>query len=113
MRQNDHRRANIMFRRRLYAQGFTVVALVMGGAYYKKDREERKKFDEADKERQNIVKREKWIAELEARDREDQEAKERVQRLKEKRRLREESIKERIKADDLLTHDSSSKPPDQ
>jgi hypothetical protein len=76
MRSNDHARANIMFRRRIYAQAFTIAAIVVGSSYWQKDREKRKEFDAVEKERLRIEKREKWLAELEARDEEDRDFKE-------------------------------------
>ncbi|KAF2402723.1 hypothetical protein EJ06DRAFT_473141 [Trichodelitschia bisporula] len=71
MRVNDHARANIMFRRRIYAQGFTLFALVVGSAYWSRDREARKEVEGAEKERVARERREKWLQELEARDEED------------------------------------------
>ncbi|KAF2436754.1 hypothetical protein EJ08DRAFT_684486 [Tothia fuscella] len=73
MRSNDHVRTNIMFRRRIYAQAFTIVAIVAGSTYWKGDREKRKEFEEVEKERKRIEKREKWLNELELRDKEDRE----------------------------------------
>jgi hypothetical protein len=80
MRSNDHARANIMFRRRIYAQAFTITAIVVGSSYWSKDREKRKEFDAIEKERLRIEKREKWLDELEARDLEDREFKEHLGR---------------------------------
>jgi len=71
MRKNDHRTANKMFRRRIYAQGFTIVAIVLGSGYYNKDKEARKKDIENEKERSRIEKRDKWLAELDFRDAEE------------------------------------------
>jgi hypothetical protein len=86
MRSNDHVRTNIMFRRRIYAQGFTILAIVAGSSYWKGDREKRKEFEELDKERKRVEKREKWLAELENRDREDREFKESLGRRMGRRR---------------------------
>jgi hypothetical protein len=71
MRKNDHATANKMFRRRIYAQGFTIVALVVGSSYWKGDREKRKEFDKVEGERRRVEKRERWLKELEVRDEED------------------------------------------
>ena len=62
-----------MFRKRLYAQAFTIVAMVGGSYYYKADRVRRKEFDNLVAERKAKEKNEKWIQELEARDREEKE----------------------------------------
>jgi hypothetical protein len=62
-----------MFRARIYAQGFTLVAMVVGSMYWKTDRQKRKEFDQVVAERKAKEKNEAWIRELEARDKEDQE----------------------------------------
>ncbi len=73
IRSGDHQRANRMFRARIFAQGFTLLALVAGSMYWKKDREKRKEFDGLVAERKAKEKSEAWIRELEARDREEKE----------------------------------------
>ncbi|OCL15061.1 altered inheritance of mitochondria protein 31, mitochondrial [Glonium stellatum] len=73
IRRGDHAKTNIMFRRRIYAQGFTLVAMLAGSMYWQKDREKRKEFEGVVAERQRVEKREKWLRELEARD-EDEKA---------------------------------------
>jgi len=78
MRRNDHHRANIMFRRRIYAQFFTIAAIVAGSAYWSKDREKRKELERVEGERKAAERREKWLAELDARDAEDRQMRERV-----------------------------------
>lgn len=71
-----------MFRARIYAQGFTLLCLVAGSYYYAEDREKRKVFDGVKAEQKAREKNEKWIRELEIRDREDREEKEaRMRRL--------------------------------
>jgi len=82
IRAGDHQRANRMFRARIYAQGFTLLALVAGSMYWQGDRNKRKEFDAAVAERKGKEKNEAWIRELEARDREEKE----LQRLRETRR---------------------------
>jgi hypothetical protein len=62
-----------MFRARIYAQGFTLVAMVVGSMYWKTDRQKRKEFDAVVAERKAKEKNEAWIRELEARDQEDRE----------------------------------------
>jgi hypothetical protein len=71
LRRGDSRQANKMFRARIAAQGFTVVAMVAGSMYYSKDREKTKELRKLKDERDAEEKRQKWIRELEARDEED------------------------------------------
>ncbi|KAK1255125.1 hypothetical protein MKX08_009120 [Trichoderma sp. CBMAI-0020] len=71
LRKGDSRQANKMFRARIAAQGFTVVAMVAGSMYYSKDREKTKELRKLKDERDAEEKRIKWIRELEARDEED------------------------------------------
>ncbi|KAF2840465.1 altered inheritance of mitochondria protein 31, mitochondrial [Patellaria atrata CBS 101060] len=85
MRKGDHHQTNRMFRRRIYAQGFTLVAIVAGSFYWQSDRVKRKEFEAVVKEKADREKHAKWIAELEARDRENQEIKSLRRAAKEKR----------------------------
>lgn len=62
-----------MFRRRIYAQGFTLLAMVAGSAYWEGDRKKRKEFDGLLEEKRKKEKHDAWIRELEARDQEDKE----------------------------------------
>jgi len=73
MKAGDHHRTNRMFRRRIYAQGFTLVAMVAGSAYWSGDRAKRKEFEGLVDEKKKKEKHEAWIKELEARDEEDRE----------------------------------------
>lgn len=79
-----------MFRARIYAQGFTLLCLVAGSYYYAEDRDKRKVFDGVKAEQRAREKNEKWIRELEARDREDKEEKEARRRRLEGRLARVE-----------------------
>jgi hypothetical protein len=74
-----------MFRARLYAQGFTLVAMIAGSMYWKSDRQKRKEFDSVVKERKAKEKNELWIKELEARDEEEKAI--RAERERKMRRL--------------------------
>jgi hypothetical protein len=78
IRRGDHEYANKMFRRRIYAQGFTIAAMVVGSLYWQSDREKRKQYDKVVAERKAIEKREAWVRELEVRDKEEREYKERL-----------------------------------
>ncbi|KAI9712160.1 MAG: Respiratory supercomplex factor 1, mitochondrial [Candelaria pacifica] len=73
IRAGNHAQTNRMFRARIYAQGFTLLAVVAGSMYYKTDREKRKEFNGLVAENKAKEKNEAWIRELEARDREDKE----------------------------------------
>jgi hypothetical protein len=73
IRAGDHNRTNRMFRARIYAQGFTLVAMVVGSMYWKTDRQKRKEFDAIVAERKAKEKNEAWIRELEARDEEERQ----------------------------------------
>ncbi|KAG5920488.1 hypothetical protein E4U42_006193 [Claviceps africana] len=71
IRRGDSRQANIMFRARVAAQGFTVFAMVAGSMYYSQDRQKTKELRTLKEERDAEEKRQRWIRELEARDDED------------------------------------------
>lgn len=75
MRVGDHNRTNRMFRARIYAQGFTLVAMVAGSVYWQGDRDKRKEFDAVVAEKKAKEKNEAWIRELEARDQEEKDIK--------------------------------------
>ena len=71
IRAGDHATTNRMFRARIYAQGFTLVAMVAGSIYYQSDRDKRKQYDGIVSEKKAQEKNQAWIRELEARDEED------------------------------------------
>lgn len=73
MKAGDHHRTNRMFRRRIYAQGFTLLAMIAGSAYWSGDRKKRNEFNELIEEKKKKEKHEAWIKELEVRDQEDQD----------------------------------------
>jgi len=79
IRKGDSQKANRMFRARVLAQGFTVVAMVAGSMYYSKDREKTKELRKLKEQRDAEEKRQKWIRELEARDNEDKAMRARLQ----------------------------------
>lgn len=60
------------FRARVYAQAFTLLVLCVGSMYWKGDREKRKHYEGLLGEKKAQEKRDAWIRELEARDREDE-----------------------------------------
>ncbi len=73
-----------MFRARVAAQAFTVLAIVGGGMYYAEDREKRKELTKLKQQHEAEEKRQKWIRELEVRDEEDKA----LQEMLEKKRKR-------------------------
>jgi len=89
-----------MFRRRIYAQGFTLLVLVAGSFYLKGDREKRKEAEALEKEKESAVRRERWLQELEAREEEDRAARDRVVKLVERRKKRQEEVERRTKEGD-------------
>ncbi|KAE8152866.1 altered inheritance of mitochondria protein 31, mitochondrial [Aspergillus avenaceus] len=77
MKAGDSVEMNRMFRARIYAQFFTLVAVVAGGMYYKTERAQRKEFEQMVEERKAQEKRDAWLRELEIRDKEDRDWRER------------------------------------
>lgn len=75
IRAGDHNKTNRMFRARIYAQAFTLAAVVAGSMYWQTDRQKRKEFDVVIAEQKAKEKNEAWIRELEARDQEEKEFK--------------------------------------
>lgn len=71
IKAGDRERTNRMFRARVYAQGFTVLAMVIGSIYWKTDRQKRKEYEALLTERNAQAKRDAWIRELEVRDEEE------------------------------------------
>ena len=69
---------NLYFRRRLYAQSFTIAVLVVGNLYWQKDRMKRKDYEKMKAEKDRKDQRERWLRELEMRDEEDKAWKERL-----------------------------------
>lgn len=69
---------NMYFRRRLYAQSFTIAVLVVGNLYWQKDRMKRKDYEKMKAEKEAREKRDRWLRELEARDEEDKAWKQRM-----------------------------------
>ncbi|KAH8693735.1 hypoxia induced protein conserved region-domain-containing protein [Talaromyces proteolyticus] len=71
MKAKDSAELNRMFRARIYAQFFTLLAVVAGGMYYKSERQQRREFERMVEERKAQEKRDAWLRELEAREKED------------------------------------------
>ncbi|RAL15933.1 respiratory supercomplex assembly factor RCF1 [Aspergillus homomorphus CBS 101889] len=77
MKAGDSVEMNKMFRARIYAQFFTLIAVVAGGMYYKTERQQRKEFEQVVEARKSQEKRDAWLRELEIRDQEDKDWRER------------------------------------
>ncbi|KAL8732099.1 MAG: hypothetical protein Q9181_004077 [Wetmoreana brouardii] len=86
IRRGDSLNAQKMFRMRLYGQFFTVVAMVAGSFYYNSDRILRKEYDAVVQERKAQEKRNAWIKELEARDLEEKEWRNKLAKVREKQK---------------------------
>ncbi|TVY12597.1 Mitochondrial respiratory supercomplex factor 1 [Lachnellula arida] len=92
IRAGDQHRTNRMFRARIAAQAFTLVAMVAGSMYWDSDRKKRKEFEGAIEERKAKEKNEAWIKELEARDEEEKA----IRAQRERRRLRQEGRAQKV-----------------
>ncbi|KAL4878419.1 hypoxia induced protein conserved region-domain-containing protein [Aspergillus karnatakaensis] len=77
MKAGDSVEMNRMFRWRIYAQAFTLITVVAGGVYYKAERTQRREFEQALELKRGQEKRDAWLRELEIRDKEDKEWRER------------------------------------
>ena len=71
IRRGDSQSAQRMFRARVGAQGFTILAIVAGGMYYSQDRHKSAELRKLQEMQSAEEKRAKWIRELEIRDEEE------------------------------------------
>jgi outer membrane biosynthesis protein TonB len=71
MKARDSQELNRMFRARIYAQFFTIVAVVAGGMYYQQERQQRREFERVLNVKKAQEKRDAWLRELEFRDKEE------------------------------------------
>jgi hypothetical protein len=85
-----------------------VLALVAGSFWLGKDRESRKEMERLHKEKEDVVRREKWLKELETREEEDMAAKEKLKKLVERRKKRQEEVDRKAQSGE-----TSSEPPDE
>ena len=72
IRRGTPEKTNMMFRRRIYAQLFTIAAMVGGSFYYEGDRAKRREFEKLVAEKKAKEKNEAWIKELEWREKEEE-----------------------------------------
>ncbi|PSR88758.1 hypoxia induced protein conserved region-domain-containing protein [Coniella lustricola] len=99
MRKGDHHQVQRMFRARVLAQGFTIVAMVAGGLYFGAERHKEREMWKQQQEEKADEKRQKWIRELEVRDEEEKELRARLEKRKEKKRAADaEAIKGSFRA---------------
>lgn len=96
IRAGDHHQTNRMFRARIYAQGFTLVAIVAGSIFYQDERMKRKGLEKETEKLRAVEKRDRWLAELEARDAEDRAWRERVEGMAKEARESVQEAKARV-----------------
>ncbi|KAI1772572.1 hypoxia induced protein conserved region-domain-containing protein [Hypoxylon cercidicola] len=92
-RRGDHAQVQRMFRARIGAQAFTVMAMVAGGAYYGADREKRKELIKLEAQQRAEERHHKWLKELEVRDEEEKQLKAAIKRRQDRvqqRRINEQ-----------------------
>lgn len=68
LRTGNAKRANRFFRYRIYAQSFTVIAMLVGGIYYGEARRREKKASEEALKEAARKRQQDWIKDLEAYD---------------------------------------------
>jgi ribosomal protein S11 len=73
IRTGNKEYTNRMFRARIYAQAFTIAAMIGGSYYYQDQREKEKNIAQQVAEQNAKDKQQAWIRELEIRDQEDKE----------------------------------------
>ncbi|KAH8881662.1 hypothetical protein GQ53DRAFT_832164 [Thozetella sp. PMI_491] len=81
-RRGDHAQVQRMFRARVAAQGFTVVAICVGGMYFAEDRKKQKELRKLKEAQEAEEKRLRWIKELETRDEEDRVVRDRLDKMR-------------------------------
>jgi len=99
IRSGDKQRTNRMFRRRIYAQGFTVMAMLVGSIYWESDRKKRNEYDELIEDKKRKERHESWLKELEARDEEEQEFK----------RMRDKMVQDKVSEKQLQRQRAAAK----
>ncbi|KAI1368237.1 mitochondrial hypoxia responsive domain-containing protein [Xylaria arbuscula] len=100
MRRGDHAGVQRMFRARIGAQAFTVLAMVAGGAYYGADRDKRKELIKLEAQKRAEDRNQKWLHELEVRDEEDKKLQAAMKRKRdrlEQKRLEEQGSEQEPK----------------
>ncbi|KAI1500167.1 mitochondrial hypoxia responsive domain-containing protein [Biscogniauxia marginata] len=98
MSRGDHAQVQRMFRARIGAQAFTVMAMVAGGAYYGADREKRRELVKLEAQQRAEDRHQRWLRELEVRDEEDKQIQAVMRRKRERLEQRRADEKARAKA---------------
>lgn len=86
MRKGDHQQVQRMFRARVLAQGFTIVAIVAGGLYFGAERAHEREEWKVQQDQKAEEKRQRWIRELEARDEEEKDLQARLEKRRERKK---------------------------
>lgn len=114
MRKGDHQQVQRMFRARVLAQAFTVVAIAAGGLYFGAERNQEREAWKAQQDQQAEEKRQKWIRELEARDEEEKELRARLDKRREKKKAADaDAAREAFRAADAKAQQSEYAPPSE
>lgn len=108
-RRGDHNQVQRMFRARVLAQGFTVVAMVVGGIYFNAERHKERELWKIQRASDEEEKRQRWIKELEIRDEEDKALKEVMDKRKRRAAERVENAKEKVEGGVLAAVDKMEK----
>ena len=109
IRSGNAIKTNQMFRARVYAQGFTLACIVLGSVFYQDERLKRRKFDKVLEDKKAAEKREKWIAELEARDREDQEWRSNFETISQRAKTAEVELQQTMRGNVKMAEDEARK----
>lgn len=86
MRKGDHQQVQRMFRARVLAQGFTIVAIAAGGLYFGAERNQEREAWKVQQDQKAEEKRQRWIRELEARDEEEKDLQARLEKRRERKK---------------------------
>jgi hypothetical protein len=111
MRKGDHKQVNLMFRRRIQAQAFTVAMIVAGSFYMADEKAKRKQLEDLERQKRAEEFKGKWLEELEVREDEDRIARERVEKLMQRRKRNSEDEKKKkaaVEASDSSTQARSN-----
>ncbi|KAI1642700.1 hypoxia induced protein conserved region-domain-containing protein [Daldinia loculata] len=103
MRRGDHAQVQRMFRARIGAQAFTVMAIVAGGTYYGADREKRKELIKLEAQQRAEERHQKWLKELEVRDEEDKHLKAAMKRRQDRIQQRRAEERGRVAVEEGKT----------
>ncbi|RPA81154.1 hypothetical protein BJ508DRAFT_306882 [Ascobolus immersus RN42] len=86
VRSGNKAGANKYFRARIYAQGFTLAAIMAGSYYYADERKKETAIDHAQINQRLESKQDKWIKELEFREQEEKQLEERAAKKRQEKK---------------------------